>query len=374
MTELDRSLLRKLADWDSAGAPITSLYLTVDGRRFPRKTDYQVRLDELLREARTSAEALDRDGARSVERDVVAMSEFVREEFERGDTRGLAMFAASAAGLWEVVLVPRPVRDRVVVAAQPDLLPMEALLETYRPMCAALVDYARGRLFLMELGRLEEVSDVADDVPNRHDQGGREQLRRQRHVDDHRTKHLKNVADALFALFRRRPFEHLVLAGPAEAHREIEALLHDYVRRRICASVTLPMTASGPEVLSRMLEAEESVERERERAAIERVTDAVSANAHGVVGLEATLDALAAGRVAELIVSIDVSSPGTVCPTCGRLAIGAARCGACGAETERVPDVVEAAVTTAVRSGSLVETVLGDGLDELEGIGALLRF
>ncbi len=374
MTELDRGLLRKLADWDAGGAPITSLYLTVDGRRFPRKTDYQVRLDELLRGARAQADGLDRESVRSVERDVAAMSEFVREEFRRGDTRGLAMFACNAGSLWEVATVPRPVRDRVVVAPQADLLPLEALLETYRPMCAALVDYSRARLFLLELGRVEEVTDLRDEVPNRHEQGGRAQMRMQRHVDDHRAKHLKHAADALFALWRRRPFEHLVLAGPAEAHREIEPVLHDYVRRRVCASVSLPMTATDVEVLARMLEVEEAVERERERAAIDRVSEAVSAGAGGAAGLDSTLDALATGRVAELVVSIDRSSPGSVCASCGRLASADGPCAACGAPTERVPDVVEAAVILALRSGALVETVLGDGLDELEGIGALLRF
>jgi hypothetical protein len=39
-----------------------------------------------------------------------------------------------------------------------------------------------------------------------------------------------------------------------------------------------------------------------------------------------------------------------------------------------VPDVVEAAVVTALRSGANVETVLGDGLEPVGGIGALLRF
>ncbi|HEX6008663.1 MAG TPA: hypothetical protein VFZ50_01020, partial [Actinomycetota bacterium] len=92
MTELDRGLLRKLAEWDPA-LPVTSVYVTVDGRRYPRKTDYELRLDELLRNARGQARALDRDAIRSVDRDVAAMSEFVRDEFDRGDTKGLAMFS-----------------------------------------------------------------------------------------------------------------------------------------------------------------------------------------------------------------------------------------------------------------------------------------
>jgi peptide chain release factor subunit 1 len=374
MTELDRGLLRRLAGWDPGDAPITSLYLTVDGRRFPRKSDYQVRLDELLRTARARTGDLDREAGRSVERDLAAMSEYVRDGFDRGDTRGIAMFASSAGGLWEDVSVPRPVRDRVVVAPQADLLPLEALLETYPPVCVALVDFARARMFLVELGRIQEVTDVFDEVPNRHDQGGRAQMRMQRHVDDHRTKHLKRAAGELFELSRRRPFEHLVLAGPAEAHHEIEVLLHDYLRRRIRASVTLPMTATMADVLAHVLEIEEAIERERERTAIERLSQEASANGAGVAGLDPTLDALAGGRVSELVVSIDASSPGFKCVACGRLASMGGRCGACGEAMGPVPDVVDAAVATALRSGAVVETVLGDGLDPVGGIGALLRF
>ncbi|MGH2637318.1 MAG: host attachment protein [Actinomycetota bacterium] len=374
MTGLDRGRLRELADWDGGVAPITSVYLTVDGRRYPRKTDYEVRLDELLRRARSRAERLDRDSARSVQDDVAAMSAFVRDELDRRDTRGLAMFSSHAAGRWDVVQVPRPVRDRATVAPQADLLPLEALLETYRPTCAALVDYAGARLFLVDLGRIDEVSDVRDDVPNRHEQGGRAQMRMQRHVDDHRTKHLKHVAEDLFALWRRRPFEHLVLAGPAEAHHELEPCLHDYLRRRVRASVTLPITATGAEVLARVLQVEEAEERERERSAFDRLARASAAGDHGAAGLEATLEALGGGRVGELVVSIDLSAPGSVCRVCGRLATTVRSCPGCGGRTDPVPDVVEAAVTTAFRNGSRVETILGDGLEPLGGIGALLRF
>ena len=372
--ELDHGLLRKLAGWDPGGVPITSLYLTVDGRRFPRRSDYEVRLDELLRRARAQGEAMGRDAARSVGCDVGAMSEFVRDEFGRRDVRGLAMFSAHAAGLWEVVPVPRPLRDRALVAPQADLLPLEAVLETYRPTCCALVDYAKARLFLVELGRIEEIPGPLDDVPNRHEQGGWAQMRMQRHVDDHRAKHLKRVADALFDLQRWRPFEHLVLAGPAEAHRDLEADLHDYLRRRVRGNASIPMTATSADVLARVLEIDEAAERERERVAVERVKRAAGADDHGVAGLDATLEALAAGRVGELVVSLDLSVPGSACGTCGRLAAGVGSCPACGGDSRPVPDVVEAAVAAALRGGARVETVLGEGLDGLGGIGALLRF
>jgi peptide chain release factor subunit 1 len=373
MNRVDRGTLRKLAEWDGVEVPITSLYLTVDGRRLPKKSDWEVRLDELLRRARAETERLDRDAARSVRGDLQAISGFLLDEFDRGDTRGIAIFSCSASGLWEMLRVTRPVRDRVVVGRRADLLPLEALLETYRPTCVALVDYEKARLFVVELGRIEEITDLRDDVPGRHDQGGWAQMRMQRHVDDHRTRHLRHVADVLFSLSRRRPFDHLVLAGPAEAHRAIDPYLHDYLRKLVRASITLPMTATSSEVLARALEVEESAERERERAVVERILAAASANAHGVLGLEPTLEAMAGGRVGELILSIDLSSPGVECETCGRLSTKTGPCRTCGSATEPVGDVVDAAVTAALRGGSHVE-VLGETPRELEGIGALLRF
>src|SRR5205823_1499547 len=135
-----------------------------------------------------------RDAKRSVERDVDEIRSFVQDRFDRGDTRGLALFSCAAAGLWEDVALSRPVRNQAVVGPHPELLQLEKVLEVYESFCTVLVDSEKARIFLAELGRIEDHSDVVDDVPNRHDQGGWSQARYQRHVDEHRQKHLKHVA------------------------------------------------------------------------------------------------------------------------------------------------------------------------------------
>jgi peptide chain release factor subunit 1 len=377
MTNVDHSVVRKLARWDPNGIPITSVYLTVDGRRYPRKSEYEVRLDELLRRARAQAEAegLSKEALRSVHGDLESMSSFVRDEFERGDTRGLALFSAKAAGLWEEVRLPRPVRDRATVASAADVLPLEQVLETYRPMCMALVDYEKARVFLSELGRVEEVTDVFDDVPGRHDQGGWSQMRMQRHVDDHRLRHLKRVAEALFQLLKTRPFDSLVLAGPAEARLDLEHTLHPYLKERVRAGLTLAMTATLDEVAARCLEVEEDLERRTEAAKVEALKAAAESGGKAVTGLPGTLAALAEGRAGEIMVSPDLSAPGFSCPSCGRLTDRGTKCPACGSKMEPRPDVVEEAVAQALRQGCRVETVLHpDGLAQYGGIGALLRF
>jgi peptide chain release factor subunit 1 len=377
MTNVDHSVVRKLAEWTPDGIPITSLYLTVDGRRYPRKSDYEVRLDDLLRRGRAQAEGegLSKEALRSVMADLEAIGSFVRDEFEREDTRGLALFSADAAGLWEEVRLPRPVRDRATVASAADVLPLEQVLETYRPMCLGLVDYEKARLFLSELGRVEEVTHVIDDVPGRHDQGGWSQMRMQRHVDDHRQRHLKRVAEALFRLLKASPFDSLVLAGPAEAHLDLDHNLHPYLRERIRASVTMTMTATLDEVAARCLEVEEEQERTKEAAKVDALRAAAESGGKAVTGLPGTLAAVAEGRAAEILVGLDLSAPGFSCPNCGRLTERGTRCPACGSTMKPVADVVEEAVARAVRQGSRVETIVHpDGLARYGGIGALLRF
>jgi peptide chain release factor subunit 1 len=375
MADLDRTLLRKLAEWTPAPYPVVSLYLSVDGRRFPRRQDYEPRLTDLTRRIADAADrATDRRVGRSLGDDLAAIEGFV-EGFDRGSIRGLVTFTASGAGLWEELLLSRPVRDRVEIGPTPHLLPLEALVETYEAFCTVLVDGEKARIFLAELGRIEEEAGLVDDVPGRHDQGGWAQGRFQRHIGDHRTRHLKRVAEALFGFFRRRRFDHLILSGPDELVAEFERELHDWLRQRVRARVHLPITASGAEVLERSLQIEEDFEREAERAAVAKLMAEAAAGRRGVAGLGSVLRALGESRAGTLVVAAKLHAPGVACSGCGRLAERGRRCAACGGELHDVPDVVEAAVAQAFRQGAEVQIVTEDGdLRELGGIGALLRF
>jgi peptide chain release factor subunit 1 len=375
MTELTHDLVRKLAEWAPDDLPVTSVYLSVDGRAYPRKKDYELRLDELLRATRDQARSLPREQRRSVEKDADAVRSFVVDQFDRGSIRGLALFSSSGPGLWEEIEVSRPVRNQAVVGPHPDLLQLETLLETYESFCTALVDSEKARLFVAALGRIEDERDLVDDVPNRHDQGGWSQARFQRHVGEHRQKHLKHTADVLFRFFKRRRFDHLILAGPEEVLPEFEHELHDYLHKRIVARVSLAVTESAATVLARSLQIEEDLDRRRVRQAVDRIMAEAAAGRQAVAGLSSTLDALGDNRAGTIVVAMDLRAPGRECPSCGRLAERGQRCRRCGATTKDVPDVVEAAVAAALRQRCRVETVSEDGaFAEMGGIGALLRF
>jgi peptide subunit release factor 1 (eRF1) len=200
-------------------------------------------------------------------------------------------------------------------------------------------------------------------------------MRLQRHVDDHRQKHLKHVADELFRLQERRHFDRLILAGANDVVAELERELHDYVAKRVRARIVLPTTASAGEVLGRSLALDEELEARREREEADRLLDAVAARRGAVGGLDGVLDAVWETRAGELLVDDELRHSGSVCGTCGRLASTDGACSACRGRTEPVPDIVETGVAVALRQGCRIETITQDGLlAEVGGIGAFLRF
>src|SRR5919106_169663 len=376
MTPLDRGLVRGLAAWNPGPAPVTTLYLDTDGRRYPRRSAYLTRAEDLLRSVRERAGGLDRPGFDSACRDAARIRTFLRDEFDRRGTRGVAVFSSSSADLFRAVPLPQPVRDRASLGPRPNVVPLEALVELAETFCVTVVDREKARILLTSLGKVEELPDILDDVPGQHDQGGWAQRRLQRHIEDHVLRHVKRVADALLRFQKDRRFDRLLLAGPEEVVAELERDLHDYVRRTVAGRLSVSMSASPSEVLERVMAFELELERRREREAVERVVGEVDGGTgRAVAGLTETVDALERGRVETLVVFSDLHARGVRCPSCGHVAVDGERCAACGSATEPAPDLVEEAVEMALRQRCRVETVAdGEGPERLGGIGALLRF
>jgi peptide chain release factor subunit 1 len=375
MPDLDRDLLRKLAGWRTDGLPVSSLYLDVDGRRYPRRQDYLLRGTELCDRLRRQADGLPRRARDSICKDILRIQQFL-EGLERRLTRGVALFSCSGAGLWEEVLVPRPVPDRAGVDDHPYVLRLEALIATYQSFCTVIVDREKARIFLARMGRIQEETSVFDEVPGQHAQGGWAQLNNHEHIEELVARHLKRVADVLLRYLKRRRFDHLILAGPEELLPQFERGLHDYVRRRIAMRTTLAMTAAPAEVLAKSLAVEEAVEAERERRLVDRLLAEAAAGRQAVTGLSRVIDALNDGRVDTLVVPFGASADGFRCDRCGRLSTGDGTCAVCGGTRERVPDVIESVVAMALRQSSRVEPLSFTGGNGRNGepIGALLRF
>lgn len=371
MAVLTEAAIRELAAIRGDEAPITSCYLDVDGRRLVRQQDVEQELDTVLRGARARA-----NGHRSVHDDLAKIEAHVRGGLDRSETRGLAIFACSVTGLWEVFELPVPVRTQLVINHAPAVAQLESVLQEHEPVGVLLADRQRTRLFVFELGRLVEHSEQLDELPRDYDSRGlRERGTPEHHVDELAQQHLRHAARAAFEVWQQTGYQHLVVGAPDAIASDLESVLHPYLRERLRGRVHIAVNASLDEVQKAAEAVEDEVERAREAALVDRLREAAATGRKGVAGLPGTLAALSEHRVEQLIVSKGYAEVGWRSATTNALAAVGPNDPLTGEPMERVDDVVEDAIEEALTQGVRVSICVGNAdLDVLGRVGALLRY
>lgn len=379
MAPISQEAIRRLADFRAEEGAVVTVYLDVDGRRWPRYQECEARVDRMVRQGIDKSGANGHGGAGE---DLRRIEAHVRGGVNRSHVRGLAFFASGPA-LWEVFELPVSVRDQLVVNKSPHVRQLETVLDNLERFAVLLADKQRARMFVFELGELVDKSELFDQLPRHEDDKGeldRDHVRSR--VAVAAQQHLRRAAQVAFEVYKQRRFDHLIIGAPDEIANELERELHSYLRDRIGARISVPIGASEAEICQAALEVEEGVERGKEAALVERLRSATGAGTgsdkvgpRGQVGLGPVLAALAERRVDTLIVSDGYEAPGWHCGACGHLSAKGRRCPICDQEMEFSEDVVEEAIEEAVRQSCRVAVCVGNAdLDVLGRLGALLRY
>ena len=371
MPVIAENVIRSLAGFRGERAPVTSCYLDVDGRRHLRQQDLEHEVATVLKHARQKA-----NGHDSVRRDLLRIEEYVKAGLDRSRTRGLAIFACSAHDLWEVIALPVPVQNQVVINHMPAVSQLEAVIEESAALGVLLADKQRARMFVFELGDLVEHSELFEELPRDYDQRGeKERGDVAHHRDALKHQHLRHAADVALAVFQKTGFDQLVIGAPDEITSELESLLHPYLRDRLFGRVHVAVAAGLDDIRTAAIDVEQQVQRRNEDALVQRLREAVATGRRGVAGLGPVLDVLGDRRAERLLVSQDYRAPGWRCVPCGALGLVGRTCNRCGGEMEAIDDVVEEAIDVALAQSCRVEICVGHAdLDVLGRIGALLRY
>lgn len=371
MVNINEDMVRELAAVSGGGAPVVTCYLDVDGRRYPRRQDYETQLEHLVRRAKARANGTPPAGA-----DLAQIESYVQGGFDRAETRGLALFSCESRSFWKAIALAVPVRNQLVVNQSPAVGQLELLLHTYERIAVLLVDRQQARLFVFELGILVDRSELLDELPRDYDhRGERERGDTHHHVDDLVDQHLRRATAAAFAAFRAEEYAHLLVGAPGELASAVESYLHPYLAERLRGRLSVPVGASDAVVREAVLEAEDRLVRERETAVVERLRDAVGAGRRAVAGLEDVLKALVERRVDLLVISEGYTEGGWRCSACSYLAAVGRKCPLCASDMVEVPDVVEDALEEALLQSCRIEICVGNAdLDVLGRVGAFLRY
>jgi peptide chain release factor subunit 1 len=380
VNDITRDRLRRLAEARVGDAKVLSLFLNLDPREFAtppaRSTEVRSLLDRAGRLVREESERLTHEQKESLRADLERVASELGNGAGTKGAHGLAIFSCSAAGLFEILRLSEPVDHEPVISDAPFLAPLSSIGEPER-WCVVLVNRRNARLFCGSRESLEEVALVADEVRNKHDQGGWSQANYQRSVDKDVHDHLKHVAEVVFLRMKRDLPKGVIVGGPQETLADFESTLHPYLRERLAGRIEIDVENTSIEDVRRTAaERIEAAAREREDRALSRLAELFGTNGRAASGLSDVLSAVHEQRVEVLLVDRGFSAPGVCCPQCGFLGgEEIAECPADGTRVEPRRDVVEAAIERAITQSADVH-ILRDRpeLASHGHIAAILRF
>jgi hypothetical protein len=366
----------RIVGFDGQDLPVTSIYAGVEPDPGLRE-DLQVRMSSMLDQIRPLAKngSAGHDARLSVRADIERIKEALAEE--RWRPAGIAIFACSGRGLYEEVLLPRAVRDQVMVGATPYVRPMLSVLGELHRACVVVVDKATARLWEVYQDEMREVATVRDPAlrkPNYAAGQGEDGVRNR--AGELAKRHYRNVVSAIEEAFRADRCDLLVIGGHDYEVPAFTEFLPLELRSKLAGTFSADPAAARPaEVRHSAGLILQRHEQAAERQLAAEVLGTLAAGGLAAAGLP---DCLWAGSVAAaqtlLIPDGAGTVPGVVCDDSGWLALAGDTCPICGGSTRHTWDVLED-LTEAIRAeGGTVRHIADDDRLRDHEVAAQLRF
>lgn len=352
MTTEPRELMRTLAGWQApVGIGVVSAYL--DMRPAAPGTGERPEL--------RTGEVVLKDRMRQIEKSLLprgpALESFLADRARieaavagNAGAAGLAIFACSAGGLFEVVRSGTEFSNRVIYGQRPALFQLARLVDEFEPAVVAVADTNTLRLFVVQFGGLEEAGGRDEDSIHfqKRATDGWSQARYQRHIDKHREDFAKEAATQIRELMERERATRLVLAGDEVAIPLLQAALpRDVLDRLAGDALRIHIRASKDDVAVEVADVLAECEAQDSAAVADLLVGEVLSDDLGVAGTADSRHALEAGA-GDVLVIASSFEPSEVRNELTRL---------------------------AVQTGAEVDVVSGhEGLDALGGVGVLLRY
>ncbi|HSJ56728.1 MAG TPA: hypothetical protein VLC95_06085 [Anaerolineae bacterium] len=365
--------LNELVHFRSDGSPVLSLYLNVDPTQHS-SDQYKLTLRSLLREVAGEAHP----------KDIEAIERFFDFEYD-WQGKGIAVFTCHDANFWRSYPLAVPVHNYAYVTHRPYLKPLTDVLDAYGRYGVILVDSAGARLFLFNLGELEEATGTLGEEVRRTKHGGASGVagmrggvtaRTARRDEEIIQRNLKEVADTAISFCNKNGCQRLVVGGTEANLSQFLDVLPKALQDQVIGTFSIDVGAPVGEVQARSMDLIEDVAERREEELVDTVIAGWKRGAGGAAGLSDTLTTLQEHRAAVLLVSAGFEASGYRCRSCRYLQLDKSEeCPLCGGEIEPVEDLVDTMTHRALEQGVEVEIVRGSQkLEEAGSIGALLRY
>jgi peptide subunit release factor 1 (eRF1) len=298
---VDEHLDRLLA-FEATTLPVISLYLNTMADDHGRDRYQQFVKKELSSRAKTFASGSPE--AVSFAKDAERIQKWLEEEL-KPSANGVAVFACSAADLWETIQINAPIEEnRLYVYNQPHLYHLARLDDEYPRYAALLTDANSARIFVFGLGETIETEQVSGKKVQRVKVGGWSQARYQRRVQNAHADHAKEVVSALDRIVQQDKIKHVVLAGDAQILSVVQEQIPKQLAEKVVDALRLDVKASDQQIFEATLEAMRKQDAETDAQKVDRLYAEFRRGGLAALGPQDTLEALANGQVDELLVSV----------------------------------------------------------------------
>jgi peptide chain release factor subunit 1 len=353
--------VQRIIRLDGGGLPIVSLYVRVPVD-YGERDRLHTYVHSLLADVRALADdkSVDRDARLSLRGDLERIEQTFQEE--EPPAGSVAVFSCSGRDSYEVVQLPRPLRERVVVDETPFVRPMLAVLDEYRRCCVVVVDEAFTQLWELYQDELHELRKIRDPALRKPDfaYGFKEHTIHNR-VRELAKRHYRHTVTMLEGFFRGNSFDVIAIGGHEYEVPGFVESLPRRLREKVAGTFVIDAnTATRNDLKQKAGEILERYERDEERRLVEQVLDKANAGGLAAVGLSKCLWAGSVAAIEHLLVQEGATVPGVVCDESGWLGVSGESCPVCGKPLRQTPDILDELVQTVIDEGGSVEHVEAD--------------
>lgn len=374
--------LDRLAKFEPVPYPVVSLYLNTQPNERGRDQFQTFVRQEFKSRGQTYPQGSP-DRA-SLDKDLERITSYLENDLQPS-SNGVAIFACDAAGLFETVELTAPIEQHwLYIGDTPHLYPLARVESKYPRYAAVVTDTNSARIMVFATGELESQNEVKSDKTRRSSQGGWSQARFQRRAANMHHQHVKEVIEALDRIVTQEGIQQIVTVGDEVVLPLLRDQMPKHLAEKIVDHLKLNSDSPADTILAATIEAMGRLNEQTDKEKVEAAVGGHRGGHLGVVGPEATLEALVKGQVDELLIAANMDSLRNVSPRAAAMANDstltdpAVEPAAGGEAAQADPQVVRLAdelVTRATNTSAKV-TIIEDPelLQPHGGVAALLRF
>jgi peptide chain release factor subunit 1 len=301
--------------------------------------------------------------------------EYIEKSPKVKGQKSIAIFASDTHNFFRAYKLSLPVDNMLIADSSPYIRPLARLVDDYETFGLLVMDQQRAKIYIVSSGKIDFQKRKAKDIMNKHKKGGWSQQRFARLRKGAIDKFMKEVAADIEKIFLQDHVAKVVIAGPGSAKTQFQEYLSQQLREKIVDTMEVSFDEAEGALVTKASEIVIADEMEEDVENVRKWREEILREGLAVYGERETKVAVQNGQVELLLVSKDHKTLGWKCEHCQFMDKGTAdECPYCGGEANEV-DLIEEIVEEAILQDTDIDFIESHPeLDELGGVGGLLRY